>query len=233
MLRDRMPLEEGAASVIIYKFSDFLSLTIFLGLGLAISWLSLSFPPIWYWGGGIVLGGMIGVACLFLGLKTKGIYGPIVERIRKLFGFESQSRFLSKAQETDQMVQRFFMNRPGEFKPSLLFNFLGWFGGVLKAYICLRLLGLPASWQSALAIETFALFLNNVTFFIPARLGVVEGSRTLIFMALGFPAASGMAYGIVRRVRELIWIAFGYGILSGLLAEGQGTSRACHRGTSL
>lgn len=214
MLRSILPVEDGAASVTVYKFSDFLSLTLFLGFGLTLSWMTLSFPRPWYWAGTVVFLGMAGVSSVILTFQKRGIYGPLLDKLARLSGMPWFLQARRRAQVIDKAITEFYEQYPREFGFSLLFNFLGWFGGALEAYLCLRLMGLPADWKVALAIETFAIFANNLAFFIPARLGVTEGSRILIFDALGFPIASGMAYGIIRRIRELAWIALGYAILS-------------------
>jgi hypothetical protein len=73
--------------------------------------------------------------------------------------------------------------------------------------------GLPASIQAALTIETFSLFINNLIFFVPARIGVGEGGRVLLFSALGYSAQAGLSYGIIRRVRESVWIGLGLLVL--------------------
>lgn len=214
MLRGRVPMEDAAASVTLYKFSDFLSLALFLAFGLCASWFTVEMPALWYAGGGVVLFGMVGCAALLASLSRKGIFGSLIRRLGALLRSDRLLALEAQASGIDESIRSFWSRYPREFLLSLAFNFLGWFGGVIEAYLCLYLLNLPADWSYALAIETFALFINNVTFFVPARLGVVESSRALIFAALGLPAASGLAYGIVRRLRELAWIALGYAILS-------------------
>ncbi|MFH1724917.1 MAG: lysylphosphatidylglycerol synthase domain-containing protein [Elusimicrobiota bacterium] len=215
LLRAVMPVPDAIASVTAFKYSDFLSLTLFLFAGLIVSWTTLSLPAQWYWGGAVILGGMIGASVLLLLLQRGGLYGRLASGAVRLLRLDGLVEAQAGAHDADRLLLRFYERRPKEFALSLVFNFLGWFGGVLEAYICLRLLGLPADWTTALAIETFALFLNNITFFVPGRIGVVEGGRAAIFAALGLPAAAGLAYGIVRRARELAWISLGYGILSG------------------
>jgi len=214
LLRHRVPVEDCVASVTLYKASDFVSLLLFLSLGLAVARSGLSFPRPWLWGASVVLFGMAGVTALFLLARRTGFYGPLLKGGSGLMGLSLSAGLRAGAESADRSVREFAAREPGAAALSLLCNVLGWFGGVVEAYICLRLLDLPAGWRLALAIETFALFFNNVTFFIPARLGVLEGSRVLIFGVLGLPPAAGMAYGLIRRARELAWMALGYGLLA-------------------
>ena len=77
----------------------------------------------------------------------------------------------------------------------------------------MRLLSPDAGVYEALAIETLAMVINSVLFFVPARIGTAEGVRTALWVLVGFSAAQGIAYGLVRRARELLWLAPGMVVL--------------------
>jgi hypothetical protein len=77
----------------------------------------------------------------------------------------------------------------------------------------MRLLSPEADVFDAIAIETLAMLVNSVLFFIPARIGTAEGVRTALWVLVGFTAAQGIAYGLVRRARELLWLAPGMVVL--------------------
>lgn len=213
MLRSRIPMEDAVASISLNKFSDFISLALFLGVGLGVSLSAVELPRVWYWGGGIVVFGMTGVAGLLVGIGRNGLFSALLNAVRRFIGPERLTAIRAAAAAIDRNLAQFYANHPKEFLLSIAFNLLGWFGGVVEAFLCLRLLDLPGGWTYALVIETYASFINNVTFFVPVRVGITEGSRAAIFAALGLPAASGMAYGIVRRVREVAWIGLGCAFL--------------------
>ena len=139
---------------------------------------------------------------------------PIGEWLHGL-GFEKwiEGR-LESAHLVDKGVREFYAAHPRKFVLSVFFNFLAWFGGILEIMIFMSFMGLKSSFPAALTIETFSLFLNNVTFFVPARIGVGEGGRTLLFMALAYTKEVGLSYGIIRRIRELAWVGLGLLILS-------------------
>ena len=61
-------------------------------------------------------------------------------------------------------------------------------------------------WATAFAVESLAMLLNNMFLFVPGRAGTAEGVRTAVFVLLGMPASTGVAYGLVRRTRELLWV---------------------------
>ncbi|MBI4391918.1 MAG: hypothetical protein HY575_08510, partial [candidate division NC10 bacterium] len=73
---------------------------------------------------------------------------------------------------------------------------------------------LPLSAASALALEAGHQLSRAAGFFIPAKLGAQEGGNLLVFSALGFPAALGVAVSLLRRVRELAWVAVGLVLLA-------------------
>ena len=52
----------------------------------------------------------------------------------------------------------------------------------------LHWLDAPAPLMTCLAIEAFAIVVDSAMFFVPARVGVQEGGRVLIFTALGMSA---------------------------------------------
>ena len=76
------------------------------------------------------------------------------------------------------------------------------------------------SWRTALAVETGAVLLDGILFFVPAKVGTQEGGKVVLFAALGLDPARGLTVGIVRRIRELVYAGVG------LLALGWLSARA-------
>ena len=214
LVRDIIPLESAITSVTIYKFSDFLSMTLFLLLGWLFHFRFFTLPLSWDIGAGIVIFGMSAVSVLLFLLQKRGFYHPTGKWLQKIGPLENWiENKLGQAHLVDKGIRDFYTGRPGNFMLSLLFNFLAWFGGVLEIALFTAMAGLPVNFPAALTIETFSLFINNVIFFVPARIGVGEGGRVLLFMTLGYSAQAGMSYGIIRRVRESAWIGLGLLIL--------------------
>ena len=78
----------------------------------------------------------------------------------------------------------------------------------------------PVDWRQAFSIETLAVTIEGILFFVPAKMGAQEGGKVLIFKAMGLDPATGLALGLVRRVRELAWAAIGLCLL-GVLSRAQ------------
>ncbi len=214
LVKDKFPIESAVTSVTVYKFADYISLTLFLACGWAFQFFFYSLPLPWNVGAGLITFGMTVAAFIFFWIQKKGLYLPAGRWLGRLGLQKWIEGKLHSAHLVDEGVRDFYAHRPQKFGASVFFNFLAWFGGVLEIMIFMSFLGLKASFPAALTVETFSLFLNNITFFVPARLGVGEGGRTLIFMALGFTKEVGLTYGIIRRIRELAWVGLGYLVLS-------------------
>ncbi len=122
-------------------------------------------------------------------------------------------RFRGTAELLDERIGEIYERRQEHFLESVGWCFLGWCGGFVETYVVMRLLSPEADVFDAIAIETLAMLANTVLFFIPARIGTAEGVRTALWVLVGFTAAQGIAYGLVRRARELLWLAPGMVVL--------------------
>ncbi len=111
-------------------------------------------------------------------------------------------------------------SRPADFARSVFFAYIGWFWGVVETFLILRMLKSPVDWRRAFSIETLAVTIEGILFFVPAKMGTQEGGKVLIFKAMGLDPARGLALGLVRRVRELAWAAIGLCLL-GVLSRAQ------------
>ncbi len=213
LIRDKLAKEPALASITVYKFADFISMTVFLLFGWTLQFFFYSLPVAWNVGGGVIAGGMTAGCFLLYALQKKGIYHPTGKFLQKIGLGNWMMHQVESAHFVDHGIREFYIHHPAKFWQGVFYNFLAWFGGVFEIMIFMKLSGLPASFPAAITIETFSLFINNVTFFVPARIGVGEGGRALLFSALGYPTAAGLSYGIVRRVRELTWVLIGLVIL--------------------
>jgi uncharacterized membrane protein YbhN (UPF0104 family) len=97
-------------------------------------------------------------------------------------------------------------------------SLVGWATGALETWLMLALLGSPVSLMTALVIEAGAAGVRAVGFLIPGSLGVLEGGIVGLFALLRMDPATGLAFGIVRRIREATWILLGYVCLAFLRA---------------
>ena len=85
----------------------------------------------------------------------------------------------------------------------------GWAVGAVEIYLILFWVGAPVDWRTALSIETGAVLIDGILFFVPAKVGTQEGGKVVLFAALGLDPARGLTVGVVRRIRELVYAGLG------------------------
>jgi len=207
MLRHRMETPSAIASVTIFKHAHLLSQAFFVASGLGVAVVYFDLTPGIRW----AALGSLGILCGLLVLMTwglqKGTFGPILSLLSRFKPLAMRlAHYRDGAHHLDELIRRFYSRRRPRFFAAAGFCLLGWCGGLFETYVVLRLLAPGRGWQTAFAAEGLAMLLNNVFLFIPGRAGAAEGVRTAVFALLGMPAATGVAYGIVRRARELIWV---------------------------
>jgi uncharacterized membrane protein YbhN (UPF0104 family) len=194
------------ASINLRKQADLVGQVAFLFPGLVIGLSAFRLPGLLAAAavaGALVVGA--GLALMTWALR-RGSYSPILGRISRFKPLAKRlARYREGAADVDEEIRRFHAEQPRRFAASAALSFLGWCGGFVETWLILKLLGVPAGWGAALAIETLTMTLNTLLLFVPGRLGSAEAVRTGVFVALGLPAAAGVAYALVRRAREIVW----------------------------
>ena len=207
MLRDRMHLSGAIASVTIFKHAHLLSQTFFVASGMAVGLLYFDLPTAVRWA---ALGSLV-VLCGLLILMTwglqKGSFEPILAGLSRIRWVGARlARHRETARRLDEEIRRFYVHRRRHFFASAVWCLLGWCGGLLETYIVVRMLAPGRGWETACAVESLAMAVNNLFLFVPGRAGTAESVRAGVFVLLGLPASSGVAYGLVRRAREILWV---------------------------
>jgi glycosyltransferase 2 family protein len=215
MLRERLGTSSAIASVAIFKHAHMLSQALFVASGLAIAVVYFDLPAAVRWAALASVVVLVGLLVLMTWALQKGTFAPILSFLSR---FKPLARRLERYQEgalqLDDRIKRFYVDRRPHFFSAAGWCLLGWCGGLLETYIVLRLLAPGRGWETACAIESLAMLLNNMFLFVPGRAGTAEGVRTGVFVLLGLPASTGVAYGLVRRARELMWVLPGLAFIS-------------------
>ena len=103
------------------------------------------------------------------------------------------SRFSLAWRITVPGVIRAIRERPGRFGLSVLASLLAWLMGAVETFFILRFLRISVPFGRAVGIEVLAVTIEGVLFFVPAKVGVQEGGKVLIFLAAGLNPAKGLA----------------------------------------
>jgi hypothetical protein len=90
---------------------------------------------------------------------------------------------------------------------------------VLELFCLMKALDLAAARPYAFVIEASTKVVGIAFLFIPLQVGVAEGTYTLIFNAMGLPAAAGFALAFLRRARSLIVASVGLATFAALTRD--------------
>jgi uncharacterized protein (TIRG00374 family) len=157
------------------------------------------------------------ITCLLTGGMTAFLllqkYGKLGGVFRWLVAHNLGGLFLEgvahRMSEVDEALKKFYLERPWDLVFSLLWHVLGHSAALVQAWLFLTVLQQPAPVATVAAAGFLSLWFDLMTFAIPLNLGTLEGSRILVFKALGCPALLGMTYGLAVRLGQVFWACFG------------------------
>jgi uncharacterized protein (TIRG00374 family) len=219
MLRSRLGTSRAISSVTVFKHAHLLSQTLFVATGLGVALVYFDLPSAARWAAIVSLVILLGLLALMTWALRKGSFGPIVAGLARFRPLRARlERYRESARSLDDVIRRFYAHHHRDFLAATAWTFAGWCGGLLETYLLLRMLAPGRGAAAAFAVESLAMLLNNMFLFVPGRAGTAEGVRIGVFVLLGMPASTGVAYGLVRRTRELLWV------LPGLLLGGRRVS---------
>ena len=218
LLRPRVDTGNAAASIVAAKLSFAMAQTLLVLCGLAAVLPRLRGAPSLR--AGVLLAAAatcVGVGGFFL-LQRRGALSRTLDALTYL-GIRSErlQRLRIRAADIDTRLAALHRERRGAFGVSVAWHFVAQLVGTLQLFYILHVLGVQAGIVTCFAIEAFALVIDSALFFVPGRVGVQEGSRVLVFTALGMSAATGLAVAVIVRVNQLAVAALGllaYGYFS-------------------
>ncbi len=95
------------------------------------------------------------------------------------------------------------------FLKALGFKMLGRVISMIELLIIFMLLGFAPSFLDILTVMTVLTIGSSILFIFPQGIGVHEAGITGAFSILGYSAAMGLSFGLIRRARSLFWMIFG------------------------
>jgi putative membrane protein len=149
-------------------------------------------------GAPLAFGAIAGFYCLQrLGLMR--LFGVIISRCAK----DPKWRSLTvKGGEIDQTLRKIYARR-GAVATCCLITMLSFVIGSVEVWIGLSALGIPASFDKALILESVCQGLQTALCLVPSALGVREGGYLVVGGLLGIPGQAALALALIRRVREM------------------------------
>jgi len=213
LVRRDVSYAESVPSLVIAKTTIVIAQAIFLIVGIVLAWTALDVS-------GPVLRAMLWLLMIEV-LAVGGFFGAqvagLVRRAGRLLVWAGVTADAAAAESLDASLRHYYRHEWRRFAASTGFHTLGWLiGGALEATLMLWLLGVTSSVVTAMVIEALGSGVRFASFMVPAGLGAFEGANAAAFGALGFGAAAGLAFSVVRRTRQVAWIVVGLLVLLGM-----------------
>ncbi len=155
---------------------------------------------------GLLTGGM----AAFLLLQQRGKLGWICQQlVQRHLGGRPLLRIAEHITEVDAALKHFYRERPRDLVLAVCWHLLGHSMAILQVWVYLCILKQPAPLTTVAAAGFLSLCFDLLTFAVPLNLGTLEGSRVMVFRALGCPGLLGMAFGLTIRAAQMFWACFG------------------------
>lgn len=214
LLSGSVGFSRSVTSIIVHKHAEIVAQVVFLSLCLSTAVAQFALPTE-LWIAALGLAGVMGVAVVvaFWALKRRA-FGSLLRGLMRI-GIKPEHIDPQRhaTASLDRWLALFYKTRMPVFYWATLWCLLGWCGGLLETYLVLQWLSPNPSLGTAVAVESLAMALNSIIFFIPGRVGSAETIRVAVFSLLGLPAAQGAVYSMIRRGREVTWAIPGLLIL--------------------
>jgi len=209
MLKEKIPVQEGTASVVVDRTLNNLAIALFMIIGAVISFYKLSLPPSLRVGLMATILIIIGGALFLYYRSHEGLFEFFVDLLKKLrIKKHFSEKTLKNVAETDGHISQFYKSNKKGFVIAWSLHFFGRLCGVLEIYLAARFLGYPLGFLEAYLLASMAVIVNMLFVFIPGSLGVMEGAFAGIFSLLHLDPLMGASIQVTRRLRVVF-----YGIL--------------------
>jgi len=142
-------------------------------------------------------------------LLRRGAVQSLFSLIKKLRLPINTEKLHSWALQVDEDLRTFRTNYPKRFFWSHIAIAGNRVFAVLEVYSIMYLLDIPGGLRMAILIMSLSQMVAWMFAFVPAQIGILEGAQEIIFKSIGFTAALGLQFEIVRRARKLTLNFFG------------------------
>ncbi|HEY3447153.1 MAG TPA: lysylphosphatidylglycerol synthase transmembrane domain-containing protein [Myxococcales bacterium] len=178
-----------------------------LAVAAAVFWLALPRRLEWLALGVALLSVVLATGLVWLTARL-GVSVPFVRALR-LVGFKSMAGKVPDARAVDESLRALWRDRPICVLQATALQFASRLFLAGEIWVGLWLLNVPASPVEALIVSAAPIGANALFTFIPAQLGVQEGSLGLMFGLVGLDGQTGLVLGLVQRVAQLMQIPVG------------------------
>ena len=212
LLEPTLPRAQATAAVVIDKASVTLAQMCYLAFGLLYSTGYFPLSTELRWALGLTIG-LISLGLLgFVAFQRYGLLSKLVSRLSRLkYAPARLHQVRQHVAALDAQLVAYYAGHPWRFGGSLLLHFSAFLCAASKTYVLLRLLlgDHAPGWSEAFMVAVVVAALDQMFFFVPARLGTLEGVRVLVLSTVGITPAVGLAFGLIARLDSLVWNGIG------------------------
>jgi len=204
----------ATAAVALERIGYMVGTTLIVGVGSLIAIATLPLTHTWFRvfrGFAIAAGASAVLAGLVIG--GRGTYLlALVERLDRALGTSMAAGRVGRfAGAVERQLLDLVRTEPTRLVVLTLATLIAYAAMAAEAWIIMRAAGVPMSFASALAVETFSRVASFASAFIPANLGALEASSLAAVTAVG-AATAGAPLALARRLRGLFWAGVGLAI---------------------
>jgi uncharacterized protein (TIRG00374 family) len=212
LLRPFLPQEQALASVVIDKASSTIAQMLYLAVGMLYLTRYLPLPVALEVSMALTLALIIAGASCFVVLQRYGLLSKSIQWLTVQGWWPNRlQRLREQMTRLDAQFAMYYTDYPWRFVVSLIGHGTAHAFDIVKTYWLLRLLlGAEApGWSEATLVAIAVAALDQMLFFVPGRLGTLEGTRFVVLSALGISHIYGLAFGLIARVEHLVWSGLG------------------------
>ena len=211
---------QAVSGVLIEKFCFAFAQVLFalMGSALIIERAHLS-GPLWFsmvFSVAVVAGGIFA----FFLLQKYGKLGAIFRWLAaRRPGSAALQNVAAQITEVDDALRAFYVQQPRNLWLVIGWHLVGFCVSILQAWFFLYLLKQGTSLPVAATVAFLGMWFDLLTFAVPMNMGSLEGTRIVVFKAVGRSAAAGMTYGLAIRLAQIFWSVLGLALYGWIMAR--------------
>jgi hypothetical protein len=160
-----------------------------------------------------VAGAAVVAVALLLGVvayRRRWLGAGRVVRLLARWGVVRRRETIERIEEIDGQMFGFYSRHRGAFRGILALDFAAHFLAALEVAAIVWLLGLGAHFAGGVVVEGLTKLVETGGLVVPGDVGLYQGGTGLIFRAMGYTVATGVAVGLVRQIRSILWAGVGF-----------------------
>lgn len=161
----------------------------------------------------------VGIFAFFL-LQKYGKLGVLVRWLAARWpGNSALQNLAAQISGVDEALRNFYVQQPRNLWLAVGWHLVGFSVTILQAWFFLYLLKQGVSLSMAATVAFLGMWFDLLTFAVPMNMGSLEGTRIVVFKAIGRNAAAGITYGLAIRLAQIAWSMLGLALYGWLMAR--------------